>query len=211
MCRFEKVKSRSGIFCLMPKKNCVSFSAHFIFPETALYFLEIKNGSSIGKELKMIMREYRADDLETVMSIVNEAWRPIRQMSREALGDTISDLMNPAGDAKSKGLQVKAQIESGKYGIAVCEHEDTVVGFITWQIDGLFGEICNNGALKASGLKGIGQTMYHYVFDVFRSAGVKVVKVTTGLDWAHAPARRAYERAGFTKHLDSTTYFMELE
>lgn len=159
----------------------------------------------------MIMREYRADDLETVMSIANEAWRPIRQMSREALGDTISDLMNSAGDAKSKGLQVKAQIESGKYGIAVCEHEDTVVGFITWQIDGPVGEICNNGALKTSGLKGIGQTMYHYVFDVFRSAGVKVVKVTTGLDWAHAPARRAYERAGFTKHLDSTTYFMELE
>ena len=159
----------------------------------------------------MIMREYRADDLEPVMAIADLAWRPIRQMSREALGDAIADVLNPMGDAKSKGLQVKAQIESGKYGIAVCEHEDTVVGFITWQIDGLFGEICNNGALKASGLKGIGQTMYHYVFDVFRRAGVKVVKVTTGLDWAHAPARRAYERAGFTKHLDSTTYFMELE
>ena len=41
--------------------------------------------------------------------------------------------------------------------------------------------------------------------------GQKVVKVFTGLDWAHAPARRAYERAGFKRHLDSTTYFMELE
>ena len=39
----------------------------------------------------------------------------------------------------------------------------------------------------------------------------KVVKVTTGLDWAHAAARRAYERAGFKKHLESTTYYMELE
>ncbi|MBE6374234.1 MAG: hypothetical protein E7055_19485 [Lentisphaerae bacterium] len=64
----------------------------------------------------MKMREYRGTDLETVMSIANEAWRTIRQMSREALGDAISDLLNPAGDAKSKGLQVKAQIESGKFG-----------------------------------------------------------------------------------------------
>ena len=77
----------------------------------------------------MKMREYRADDLETVMAIADLAWRPIRQMGRETLGDAIADILNPMGDAKSKGLQVKAQIESGKYGIAICEHENTVVGF----------------------------------------------------------------------------------
>ena len=67
----------------------------------------------------MIMREYRPEDLEQVMAIANTAWSPIRRMSREALGNTIADILNPEGDAKSKGLQVKAQIESGKYGIAV--------------------------------------------------------------------------------------------
>ena len=108
-------------------------------------------------------------------------------------------------------LQVKGQIDSGAWQIAVCEHEDKLVGFITFTINGIWGEICNNGALRDTGLKGIGQTMYKYAMDEFRKAGVKVVKVTTGLDWAHAPARRAYERAGFKKHLDSTTYYMELD
>ncbi|MBR2373932.1 MAG: GNAT family N-acetyltransferase [Lentisphaeria bacterium] len=159
----------------------------------------------------MNMRQYKAEDLTRVMEIANAAWRPIRRMSRETLGDKISDMLNPEGDEKSKGLQVKAQIESGRYGIAVCEHEGEVVGFITWSISGFIGEICNNGALTSSGLKGIGQTMYKYLLDEFRKHDVKLVKVTTGLDWAHAPARRAYERAGFKKHLDSTTYFMELE
>lgn len=159
----------------------------------------------------MNIRPYQEKDLEQVMEIANLAWQDIRKMSREALGDTIADLLNPAGDAKSKGLQVKEQIESGAWKIAVCEHEEKLVGFITYTINGIWGEICNNGALKESGLKGIGQTMYKYVMEQFRSAGVKVVKVTTGLDWAHAPARRAYERAGFKKHLDSTTYYMELE
>ena len=159
----------------------------------------------------MNMREYKSEDLAKVMEIANIAWRPIRQMSREALGDTIADILNPAGDDCSKGLQVKAQIESGQWGIAVCEHEGEVVGFITYSINGIWGEICNNGALTSTGLKGIGQTMYKFVMEEFRKAGVKVAKVTTGLDWAHAPARRAYERAGFKKHLDSTTYYMELD
>ena len=159
----------------------------------------------------MNMREYREEDLLKVMEIANIAWRPIRKMSREALGDSIADILNPAGDDLSKGLQVKAQIESGNWGIAVCEHEGELVGFITYSINGLFGEICNNGALTSTGLKRIGQTMYKFVMDEFRKANVKVVKVTTGLDWAHEPARKAYERAGFKKHLDSTTYYMELD
>ena len=157
------------------------------------------------------MREYRPEDLSAVMAIANAAWQPIRRMSREALGDKISDLFNPAGDAVSKGLQVKAQIEGGQCGVAVCEHEGKVIGFITWRIDGFCAEICNNAALPDSGVKGVGQTMYRYVLEIFRQKGVKVVKVTTGLDWAHAPARRAYERAGFTRHLDYVTYFMELD
>ena len=159
----------------------------------------------------MNMRPYRDEDLHKVMEIANIAWRPIRKMSRAALGDSSANILNPDGDDVSKGLQVKDQIESGAWDIAVCEHEGELVGFITYTINGIWGEICNNGALTATGLKGIGQTMYKYVMAEFRKAGVKVVKVTTGLDDAHAPARRAYERAGFSKHLDSTTYYMELD
>ncbi len=159
----------------------------------------------------MNMREYRPEDLETVMNIANEAWKPIRKMSNAALGPEIVKRLNPPGSDNSKGQQLKQQIDCGKYGIAICEHEGAVVGFITWKIDGITGDICNNAALPGSGLKGIGQMMYKYVLDIFRKEGVKVAKVTTGMDWAHAPARRAYERAGFKNRIDSTTYFMELD
>ena len=159
----------------------------------------------------MHVRNYRESDLAEVTAIADAAWRPIRKMSREALGDAVSDILNPMGDDVSKGLQVKAQIESGKYGVAVCEHGGKAVGFITWTSSGSVGEICNNAALPGSGLKGVGQAMYRFVLDAFRKEGIRVVKVTTGLDWAHAPARRAYERAGFERHLDSTTYYMELK
>ena len=159
----------------------------------------------------MNMREYRNEDLAKVMEIADTAWEPICRMSRNTLGDAIANVLKPEGDAKFKGLQVKAQIESGQYKISICENDGVPVGFITYSIQGVVGEIFNNAALKSSGLKGIGQTMYRFVLDQFREAGVKVVRVTTGLDPAHAPARRAYERAGFKKHLDSATYYMELE
>ncbi|MBR7104436.1 MAG: GNAT family N-acetyltransferase [Lentisphaeria bacterium] len=159
----------------------------------------------------MDMRTYRPEDLAAVMEIANKAWQEIRKMSRAALGDRISDLFHPGGDAVSKGIQVREQIESGLYHIAVCEHEGEIVGFITTRIEGFSGEICNNAARPGTGLKGVGQLMYQYALEYFRSRGVKVVQVTTGLDDAHAPARRAYERAGFTRRLESVTYFMELD
>ena len=55
----------------------------------------------------MLMRKYQADDLQAVMAIANAGWKEIRKMSRAALGDKIADILNPAGDAESKGLQVK--------------------------------------------------------------------------------------------------------
>ena len=35
-------------------------------------------------------------------------------------------------------------------------------------------------------------------------------KVATGLDDAHAPARRAYERAGFDIKVEDVTYYKKL-
>lgn len=157
----------------------------------------------------MNMREYRSGDLESVMALGNLAWKEIRKYTRETLGYLL-DLSAPPPDDEYKGLQVKEQIDCQEYEIAVCEHEGQIVGFITWRINGTVAEICNNAALPGSGLKGIGQMMYQHVFDHARQAGARLVQVTTGLDPAHAPARRAYERAGFEKHLDYTTYFMEL-
>jgi len=44
-----------------------------------------------------------------------------------------------------------------------------------------------------------------------KARGVRFVRVLTGGDLGHAPARRAYEKAGFTRNLPSVTYYMELQ
>jgi RimJ/RimL family protein N-acetyltransferase len=52
--------------------------------------------------------------------------------------------------------------------------------------------------------------MYQAVLQYMRDHQMEAVQVTTGADSAHAPARRAYERAGFRHHTESITYYMEL-
>ncbi|NMA41797.1 MAG: GNAT family N-acetyltransferase [Oligosphaeraceae bacterium] len=159
-----------------------------------------------------MIRPYQKSDLAIVMDIANRAWSSIRKMSRQELGDKIADLMNPYGDDKSKGEQIRRQAEEAPEQFWICEEQGKIVGFITFAVNksAQYGEILNNAADPDCGLKGIGQQMYKAVLEHFCAEGLKYAKVHTGLDWAHAPARRAYERAGFDRKLEHVTYYKEL-
>lgn len=52
--------------------------------------------------------------------------------------------------------------------------------------------------------------MYAYAFARLRERGMRYVRVSTGGDPAHAPARRAYEKAGFVIGLPGVEYHREL-
>ena len=160
----------------------------------------------------MQMRQYQERDLECIVALANKAWRDIRKMSRQALGDKISDVLNPQGDAVSKGEQVRAMALKSPENFMVCEDAGQVVGFICFWMDKQtgVGEIGNNAADAGSGLKGIGQMMYRAVLSHFKANGIKVACVSTGLDPAHERARKAYVRAGFNRSLSSIRYYMDL-
>ena len=44
---------------------------------------------------------------------------------------------------------------------------------------------------------GIGPKLYDKVLQTMKEQGMEYATVTTGLDDGHAPARRAYQKAGF--------------
>jgi GNAT superfamily N-acetyltransferase len=45
---------------------------------------------------------------------------------------------------------------------------------------------------------GIGTALNEYAIDKMREAGMRLAVVETGGDESHAPARRSYEKAGYT-------------
>lgn len=159
-----------------------------------------------------MIRPLRAEEFPVVVDIANRAWAPIMRSSRAELGDALSDLLRPYGDALSKGREVEGQARTDPDHFWVCEEEGRIVGFITFALnrERRIGEIMNNAVDPACPLKGIGQQMYQAVLNHFRAEGMLAAKVLTGLDEAHAPARRAYQRAGFNRSRQSITYFMEL-
>ena len=168
-----------------------------------------KHLKTLGRDMKI--RPCQPEDLEVIMDMGQRAWTQIRAMSREALGEELYAHLNPNPE-KGKGNQIARHAEKHPEWTWVCEVDGRRVGFITFFInhDTGVGEILNNAVDPASGLKGVGQFMYRAVLDRFRAEGLKCAKVRTGLDEAHAPARRAYERAGFDRRLDDVTYFRTL-
>ena len=160
----------------------------------------------------MSVRAFEERDLATVCDIANRAWVNIRKMSRDALGDEISDMLRPEGDNVSKGREMEYNAAVAPQNIFVCERAGRIVGFISFNMgENLVGTIGNNAVDPECGEKGVGQEMYQAVFEHFKQNGMKAATVTTGLDYAHAPARRAYVRAGFDRELRSVTYFRKLD
>ncbi|MDF3128759.1 GNAT family N-acetyltransferase [Kiritimatiellaeota bacterium B1221] len=159
----------------------------------------------------MKLRPCQPEDVPRIMDIGQRAWAPIRAMQKKELGDALYAHLNPNPETE-KGRQIAEHAQNYPQWTWVCEREGPLLGFITFFIDRdkRVGEILNNAVDPELGLKGVGQFMYRGVLNYFREKELFCAKVQTGLDEAHAPARRAYERAGFTQQLHDVTYFCEL-
>lgn len=160
---------------------------------------------------KPIVRPFKPDDIEAVVEIANLSWQHIYASHREIFGDELYDTLFPE-DQERKGNQVRSTCEREPEQVWICELDGKVVGFINWFIDDnkKIGEIGNNGVHPDFVGKGLGSLMYKSVLEHFREIGMCYAKVNTGLDDAHAPARRAYERMGFNIRQEFVNYYMHL-
>ena len=141
--------------------------------------------------------------------LVIEAWTPIRESYRRELGDEL--YLMAFGDWKREKVdRVLFLMREGHGYVALVDGE--VAGFIHYEIseDGVSGEIGNNAVSSRFRGRGIAQRMYSFIEEKMREEGVKYVTVVTGLDEGHAPARRAYEKAGFDRGLPSVKYYRKL-
>jgi GNAT superfamily N-acetyltransferase len=73
------------------------------------------------------------------------------------------------------------------------------------------GEIGLNAVHPDHQGRGLGAMMYAHALGRMRAAGMKVAAVGTGADASHAPARRAYAKAGFTVGIPSVYYYQALD
>lgn len=158
-----------------------------------------------------MIRAYRPEDLPAIQAIGNRAWQPIYAMYRQRYGESLYAVLC-ADDANRKGEQIRDHCASHPDWVCIAEQAERIVGFATFFLDRQkkIGEIGNNAVDPDAGVKGVGQQLYQAVLARFVQEGMRFAKVQTGLDEAHAPARRAYERVGFDIHHENVVYYRNL-
>ncbi|MCC2686409.1 MAG: family acetyltransferase [Paenibacillaceae bacterium] len=160
----------------------------------------------------ILIRKFAPYDLDAALDIAVAAWAPIYEGYREQLGSEMFEAFYPDWEErKRRNIRASCMGTNGDAG-CVAESGDVVVGFVSYRIDARSkcGTIGNNAVRPSHHGQGIGQSMYLHVVKLMREGGVEYVKVETGGDPAHLPARKAYEKVGFATALPSVTYFMKL-
>jgi len=168
-----------------------------------------------SSEGKVVIRDARPEDAAAAGEIAARAWAPIREAFTDRLG---KDIAAGFGDMKrSKYDQVHRFITKTPQDAVVAEIDGKIVGFATTHLHSErdpntpTGELGNNAVHPEFGGRGIGRLQGEACIRKLIERGAKVLKVFTGLDEGHAPARRLYEKLGFDKKLEHVEYYMTVE
>ena len=118
---------------------------------------------------------------------------------RAIVGEEIAALAFAHADAEQAKLLDGICAAGSGHQVLVVTLGDEVVGFVSFTVDAgkRTGEIGLNAVHPAHAGRGIGTAMYEHVLARMKELGMALATVGTGADPSHAPARRAYEKAGF--------------
>lgn len=162
--------------------------------------------------MSFFIRTYAPADLPALHTIRTAAFAPVFASFRNIVGPEIAALgLATAEQEQADLLDAIASPDSG-HTIAVAEISGAIAGFVSWKTDAAtkVGEITLNGVHPDHAGKGLGSALYEHALAALKSAGMALATVGTGGDPSHAPARRAYEKAGFSVHLPSIYMYRKL-
>lgn len=153
----------------------------------------------------VLIRGANASDAPRLEEVRRAAFAPVFASFRAILGEGIYQLTQTRADEAQADYLAALLAPNSGWEVYVAEQADIVVGFVSVQLnrETTIGEIGLNAVHPDSTGAGIGTTMYDFTVARMREAGMRVATVSTGGDISHAPARRAYEKAGFTVGIPS--------
>jgi GNAT superfamily N-acetyltransferase len=161
--------------------------------------------------MEFSIRPVREDDLEALEELAVLAWEPVFVSLRTVLGPAIDDILYPDWQQQQRRTVRRYCAEMPEATALVAEVEGTVAGFIVYELNQaeFQGEVELLAVHPAYQNQGVGTELNRVVIEHMREAGMRLVMVETGGDPGHAPARRTYEKAGYTL-LPIARYFQAL-
>jgi predicted N-acetyltransferase YhbS len=166
--------------------------------------------------MKLPIRPFSPDDLEDVVQVSLAAWTPVYHSFEEVLGTRIYSLLFPDWKQTQRAIVEKICREHEKTLVWVAEAHGTIIGFIAYTLNSQENGQENTGEVELLAVhpeyqnQGIGTELNRFVLEKMKASGIQLAIVATGGDSGHAPARRTYEKAGYTA-LPGVRYYQALE
>lgn len=146
----------------------------------------------------MDIESYDESRLDAIVRLSLRAWEPVFDSIESAMDPDVYREMHPDWRT-SQRTAVETVCRDPDTHVWVALEESRTVGFVALRLraEDRLGEIYMIAVDPDFQRRGIARALMNHSFDWFKDAGMTVVMVETGQDPGHAPARRAYESAGF--------------
>jgi ribosomal protein S18 acetylase RimI-like enzyme len=161
------------------------------------------------------IRPFEPSDMEPVVALSLLAWEPVFVAWRRILGPDIYPIaIYPEYADWREGQQavVEKICLDEKIITWVAEVDGNVAGFISLELNDQtkVGEVQLLAVHPGYQNQDIGTDLNLFALEKFKEGGMKLAVVGTGGDEGHAPARRSYEKAGYTG-LPTVRYYQALD
>jgi GNAT superfamily N-acetyltransferase len=156
------------------------------------------------------IRNYAPSDEEAVVALSLRAWAPVFASLEQVLGRDLFARLHPDW-RQDQEAAVRAVLADPGMRVWVAAAGPEPIGFVaaTLHQNRIIGEIYMLAVDPAHQRQGAGAALTGTATGWLRQSGMQVAMIETGGDPGHAPARRVYQRAGYTA-LPVARYFMVL-
>lgn len=146
------------------------------------------------------IRPARENDLEALEDLAVQAWEPVFASVRNVLGPKIDAILHPDWRQRQREEVRRYCVQVPGTIALVAEVDGGMVGLIAYELnhETLRGVVNLLAVHPSYQNRGIGTELNRIVIERMRQSGMRIAIVGTGGDPGHAPARRTYEKAGYT-------------
>jgi GNAT superfamily N-acetyltransferase len=150
--------------------------------------------------MNLAIRPFEEVDLEPIVELSLLAWEPVFTAWEEILGSELYPVAIYEDWRASQAEGVTRVCQDENLFTWVAEVGGIPVGFVSYKLDhdAKTGEVYMLAVHPEHQNGGIGTQLNLFALEEFRAAGMRLAVVGTGGDPGHAPARRSYEKAGYT-------------